>query len=186
MVFQHAELLPWRTALGNIKFALAMKGAGKEEQAEVAERYLRLVGLEHARDMRPHQLSGGMKQRVGIARALAIDPEVLLMDEPFGALDSQTRESLQLELLAIHEKTKKTIVFVTHDLDEAVLLADRVVVMFGGRVREVFPIELGRPRLDIKAIRNSAEYSRKRTMIWETLHDAGLDGRREMALGEVQ
>jgi NitT/TauT family transport system ATP-binding protein len=186
MVFQHAELLPWKTTLGNIRFALAMKGVDKKERTETAERYLRLVGLEHARDMRPHQLSGGMKQRVGIARALAIDPEVLLMDEPFGALDSQTREGLQLELLAIHEKTRKTIIFVTHDLDEAVLLADRVVVMFGGRVREIFPVEIGRPRLDIKAVRSSVEYSRKRTMIWETLHDARHDdAHREVALGAL-
>jgi len=172
MVFQHAELLPWKSVLENVKFGLAMKGVPKSELDGIAARYIDLVGLTQAQDRRPHQLSGGMKQRVGIARALAIDPEVLLMDEPFGALDSQTRETLQMEVLAIHERTRKTIIFVTHDLDEAVLLADRVVVLSAGRVREIVPIELGRPRHDIRAVRTSPEFLRKRTMIWEALHDA--------------
>jgi NitT/TauT family transport system ATP-binding protein len=172
MVFQHAELLPWKSVLENVKFALAMKGIPKPEVDATASRYVDLVGLSHAKDRRPHQLSGGMKQRVGIARALAIDPAVLLMDEPFGALDSQTRETLQMELLSIHERTHKTIVFVTHDLDEAVLLADRVVVMHAGQVREIIPIGIGRPRRDIRAIQTNPEFMRKRMMIWETLHDA--------------
>jgi NitT/TauT family transport system ATP-binding protein len=172
MVFQNAELLPWKTAIENIKFALAAKGVAKADLERTAGHYLDLVGLAEARDRRPHQLSGGMKQRVGIARALAIDPDVLLMDEPFGALDSQTRETLQMELLAIHERTRKTIVFVTHDIDEAVLLADRVVVMFAGRIREIIPVDLARPRRDIRAIRTSEEFIAKRTMIWEALHDS--------------
>ena len=171
MVFQHAELLPWRSALENVKFALSMKGIAKDELDATAMRYIDLVGLSHAKDRRPHQLSGGMKQRVGIARALAIDPEVLLMDEPFGALDSQTRETLQMELLSIHERTRKTIIFVTHDIDEAVLLADRVVVMHGGQVQEIIPINIQRPRRDMRAIRADPEFMKKRTMIWETLHD---------------
>ncbi|MGO1077553.1 ABC transporter ATP-binding protein [Inquilinus sp. CA228] len=173
MVFQHAELLPWKTVLENVKFGLAMKGVPKSELDGMAARYVELVGLSHAKDRRPHQLSGGMKQRVGIARALAIDPEVLLMDEPFGALDSQTRETLQMELLTIHERTRKTIIFVTHDLDEAVLLADRVVVLNAGRVQEIIPIDLGRPRRDIRAIQTNPEFMRKRTMIWEALHESG-------------
>jgi NitT/TauT family transport system ATP-binding protein len=173
MVFQHAELLPWRSTLSNIGYGLEAKGMKQPELARAATHYLDLVGLSHAKDKRPHQLSGGMKQRVGIARALAIDPEVLLMDEPFGALDSQTREGLHSELLAIHAKTEKTIIFVTHDLDEAVLLSDRVAVMQAGKIAEMIPIDLGRPRHDMRAIRTSAEYSKKRTLIWEALHDAG-------------
>jgi NitT/TauT family transport system ATP-binding protein len=185
MVFQHAELLPWRTTLGNIKYGLEMKGVKEPELTQTAMRYLELVGLGHARDRRPHQLSGGMKQRAGIARALAIDPDVLLMDEPFGALDSQTREALHAELLSIHEKTKKTVIIVTHDLDEAVLLADRVIVMVAGAVREIVPIHLGRPRRDIRAVRNSSEYSNKRALIWEALHGAAAQ-RAEPALEEVR
>jgi NitT/TauT family transport system ATP-binding protein len=171
MVFQHAELLPWKSALENVKFALSMKGVAKADLDATAMRYIDLVGLSDARDRRPHQLSGGMKQRVGIARALAIDPDVLLMDEPFGALDSQTRETLQMEVLAIHERTRKTIIFVTHDIDEAVLLADRVVVMDGGQVREIIPINIARPRRDMRAIRADPEFVNKRTRIWEALHD---------------
>jgi NitT/TauT family transport system ATP-binding protein len=112
-----------------------------------------------------------MKQRAGIARALAIDPEVLLMDEPFGALDSQTRETLHSELLSIHAKTGKTVIIVTHDLDEAVMLADRVIVMRKGTISQIVPIEIGRDRADVRAVRTSAEYARKRAIIWEALHD---------------
>ncbi len=172
MVFQHAELLPWKTAGDNIKFALTAKGVATSALEETTLRYLDLVGLRHAKDRRPHQLSGGMRQRIGIARALAIDPEVLLMDEPFGALDSQTRETLQMEVLAIHERTRKTIIFVTHDLDEAVLLADRVVVMAAGRVREIIDVKIPRPRQDVRAIIASAEFMTKRAVIWGALHDA--------------
>src|SRR4030088_2140505 len=137
MVFQHAELLPWLTAMQNVMFGLEMKGMRGAELRDTAMRYIELVGLADSRNRRPHQLSGGMKQRVGIARALAIDPKVLLMDEPFGALDAPTRETLQMEVLSIHERTKKTMIFVTHDIDEAVLLADRVVVMYAGQIRQV-------------------------------------------------
>ena len=169
MVFQHAELLPWRSTLSNVGYGLEMKGIKQPELDRLAAQYLDLVGLSHARDFRPHQLSGGMKQRVGIARALAIDPDVLLMDEPFGALDSQTRETLHGELLAIHRKTKKTILIVTHDLDEAVILAHRVVVLKAGKVDQVIPIELG-DRDDLSSIRTSSEYANKRAMIWNALH----------------
>lgn len=171
MVFQHAELLPWCTALENIKFGLRMKGIAEPQLSEVAARNLELVGLGDAAQQRPHQLSGGMQQRVGIARALAIDPEILLMDEPFGALDSQTREQLQSELLTIHAKTKKTIVFVTHDLDEAVFLADRIVVMAQGVISEIIPIEIAHLRSDVRAFRGSKEFALKRTEVWEALHD---------------
>ncbi len=171
MVFQHAELLPWLTALQNVMFGLEMKGMRGEPLRRAAAQSLALVGLAESASRRPHQLSGGMQQRVGIARALAIDPKVLLMDEPFGALDAQTRETLQGELLDLHARTKKTMVFVTHDLDEAVLLADRVVVMQTGRLREIVEVALPRPRADLAAIRGSAEFARTRYHIWRSLHD---------------
>src|SRR5262250_3980909 len=155
MVFQHAELLPWLTAMQNVMFGLEMKGMRGPELRATAARYLDLVGLGDSRERRPHQLSGGMKQRVGIARALAIDPKVLLMDEPFGALDAQTRESLQAELLDIHARTGKTVLFVTHDLDEAVLIADRIVVMKHGRVQEIMDVPLKRPRPDLGIVRGT-------------------------------
>jgi NitT/TauT family transport system ATP-binding protein len=171
MVFQHAELLPWLNALQNVMFGLEMKGMRGTALRETAEKYLELVGLTDSQKRRPHQLSGGMKQRVGIARALAIDPSVLLMDEPFGALDAQTRESMQAELLDIHARTKKTILFVTHDLDEAVLLADRIVVMKQGRVQDVMTVPLKRPRPDLGIVRGTTEFSETRYKIWRELHD---------------
>ncbi|HUE19655.1 MAG TPA: ABC transporter ATP-binding protein [Stellaceae bacterium] len=170
MVFQQAELLPWLTALQNVMFGLQMKGMRGSELQETATRALALVGLGEAANRRPYQLSGGMQQRVGIARALAIDPKVLLMDEPFGALDAQTREGLQEELLQLHERTRKTILFVTHDLDEAVLLADRVVVMREGRVTEIVDVPLQRPRRDLAAIRGTAEFAATRYRIWRGVH----------------
>jgi NitT/TauT family transport system ATP-binding protein len=172
MVFQHAELLPWLSALQNVMFALEMKGLRGAALRETAEKYLELVGLKESQNRRPHQLSGGMKQRVGIARALAIDPSVLLMDEPFGALDAQTRELLQAELLEVHARTRKTILFVTHDLDEAVLIADRIVVMKNGRVEEVMNVPLGRPRPDLGVVRGTSEFAETRYKVWRALHDA--------------
>jgi len=170
MVFQHAELLPWLTALENVKFGLEMKGIRGQGLRDTAMEYLKLVGLGDSWSRRPHQLSGGMQQRVGIARALAIDPKVLLMDEPFGALDAQTREELQAELLDIHGRTGKTILFVTHDLDEAVLLADRVVVMREGRVQETIVVPLPRPRGDLAGVRGSSAFAETRYRIWLALH----------------
>ncbi len=170
-VFQHAELLPWLSALQNVMFGLEMKGMSGELLRTTAEKYLDLVGLSHSKNRRPHQLSGGMKQRVGIARALAIDPSVLLMDEPFGALDAQTRESLQAELLEIHARTKKTILFVTHDLDEAVLIADRIVVMKEGRVADIMTVPLARPRPDLSIVRGLLEFAETRYKVWRALHD---------------
>src|SRR6478672_7212695 len=171
MVFQHAELLPWLSALQNVMFGLEMKGMRGAPLRETAEKYLHLVGLKDSQNRRPHQLSGGMKQRVGIARALAIDPKVLLMDEPFGALDAQTRESLQAELLDIHARTRKTILFVTHDLDEAVLIADRIIVMKHGMVQEIVTVPLARPRPDLGMVRGMAEFNDTRYRVWKALHE---------------
>ncbi|MDD1689467.1 MAG: ABC transporter ATP-binding protein, partial [Methanoregula sp.] len=140
MVFQEYSLFPWRTVIDNIAFGLEMKSVAKEERYRVAGQYLDLVNLSQFRDSYPSELSGGMRQRVAVARALALDPVLLLMDEPFGALDAQTRNMLQQELLTIWEKTKKTVVFITHSVDEAVFLADRIIVMTPrpGRICRIF------------------------------------------------
>src|SRR5215831_7014734 len=172
MVFQHAELLPWLSAMQNVMFGLEMKGMRGGALRETAEKYLDLVGLGTSKNRRPHQLSGGMQQRVGIARALAIDPKVLLMDEPFGALDAQTRETMQEELLQIHVRTRKTILFVTHDLDEAVLIADRVVIMRDGRIQEMLQVPLPRPRGDLGVTRGTKEFADTRYHVWKALHAA--------------
>ncbi len=176
MVFQQAQLLPWRTVLDNVTFGLEVQKMPRKGRQELAEYYLELVGLKDYYYLRPLQLSGGMQQRVGIARALAIQPQVLLMDEPFGSLDAQTRENLQESLLEVHERTKKTILFVTHDLDEAVLLADKVVIMTPspGRVHEIVDINIPRPRKDIIGIRGGQEYLQKRYYIWKTLKAFGV------------
>ena len=146
MVFQEFSLFPWRTVLKNVEFGLKIQG--KRDVRKTAERYIKLVGLTGFEHSFPFQLSGGMKQRVAIARALATEPAILLMDEPFGSVDAQTRNVLQEELLEIWKRTKKTILFVTHSVDEAVYLADRVVVMSSrpGRVLEIVAIDLERPR----------------------------------------
>jgi NitT/TauT family transport system ATP-binding protein len=170
MVFQHAELLPWLTALQNVMFGLEMKGLRGSALQATGEKYLDLVGLAASKNRRPHQLSGGMQQRVGIARALAIDPKVLLMDEPFGALDAQTREALQEQLLQIHARTGKTILFVTHDLDEAVLIADRIMIMRDGRIQETLAVPLPRPRGDLGAVRGMREFAETRYHVWKALH----------------
>ena len=172
IVFQHAELLPWLTALQNVMFGLEMKGMRGAELRDTAMSYLELVGLKDGANRRPHQLSGGMKQRVGIARALAIDPEVLLMDEPFGALDSQTRETLHGELLDIQARTHKTILLVTHDLDEAVLLADRVVVLRKGQLQEIVTVKLAQHRGDLGTMRARPEFVETRLHVWHALHGA--------------
>ncbi len=148
MVFQDASLLPWRSVHGNVRFALELQRWKRDDIDERAARFVRMVGLGNFADYHPHQLSGGMRQRVNIARALAVDPQVLLMDEPFGALDAQTREVMGDELLRIWERDKKTAVFVTHSIDEAIFLGDRVVVMGRnpGHIRDVVEIDLPRPR----------------------------------------
>ena len=175
MVFQHAALLPWLTAMENVMFGLEMKGMRGAELRETAQRYLGLVGLKDSTNRRPYQLSGGMQQRVGIARALAIDPKVLLMDEPFGALDAQTRETMQAELLELHARTHKTILFVTHDLDEAVLIADRIVVMKAGVVQEIMTVPLARPRPDLGMVRGMSEFADTRYRVWKALHEPSTE-----------
>ena len=146
MIFQDFSLFPWRTVLRNVEFGLEILGI--ERKREVAEEYLNLVGLNRFKNRYPYELSGGMKQRVAIARALAVNPAILLMDEPFGSLDAQTRNMLQDEILRIWGKTKKTVVFVTHSVDEALYLADRVVVMSinPGRIKKIIDVNMERPR----------------------------------------
>lgn len=148
MVFQEYSLFPWRNVIENVAFPLEMKGVPEEERNKIAEEYLKLVGLENFKDSKPHELSGGMKQRVAIIRSLAGDPEVLLMDEPFGALDIQTRNQLQRDLLKIWEDKEKTIIFVTHDIDEAIFLGDRVVLMSKspGKIAKIFEVDIERIR----------------------------------------
>jgi NitT/TauT family transport system ATP-binding protein len=149
VVFQDfAQLFPWRTALGNVAFGLEMKGIGRLEREEIARRQLSLVKLERFVDSYPHHLSGGMQQRVAIARALAYNPSVLLMDEPFAALDALTRDEMQRLLAEVWRETRKTVIYVTHNVAEAVYLADRVVVMtpHPGQVKTQVPIALARPR----------------------------------------
>src|SRR5690606_12784361 len=160
VVFQEASLLPWRSVHGNVRFGLEMQRWSGGDIGERAMQMIRLVGLARFADYHPHQLSGGMRQRVNIARALAVDPEVLLMDEPFGALDAQTREVMGAELLRIWERDKKTALFVTHDIDEAIFLADKVVMMGRnpGHIKDVIKVDLPRPRdealLDSDAFQN--------------------------------
>lgn len=149
MVFQEAALFPWRTLLGNVSFGLQMRGGlSKAEQKTRASDALRLVHLSRFADSYPHQLSGGMRQRAALARALVLDPDILLMDEPFGALDAQTRSLLQAELLAVWERTRKTVLFVTHSLDEALFLSDRIVLLSArpGRVVSDYLVDAPRPR----------------------------------------
>lgn len=149
VMFQESALFPWLKVIDNVEFGMKISGIPKKERYEKALKYLRMVHLIKFKDAYVHQLSGGMKQRVALARALTLDSEVLLMDEPFAALDSQTKNILLLELQRIWWETKKTIIFVTHNVEEAVLLADRVVVMSSnpGKIKKVFEIKLARPRL---------------------------------------
>jgi NitT/TauT family transport system ATP-binding protein len=149
MIFQEYSLFPWRTVLANVAFGLEVQGMDREERLAVARKYLDLVGLSSFEKNLPYELSGGMRQRGAVARALATEPRALLMDEPFGALDAQTRNLMQIELQEIWRKTRKTILFVTHSVDEAVFLADRIVVLTErpGRIREIVPVKkCPRPR----------------------------------------
>ena len=171
MVFQEHALLPWRTVLANVAFGLENRGVARAARETRAREMLAMVGLAKFAQHYPHQLSGGMKQRVGIARALANDPEVLLMDEPFAALDAQTRTLMQEELLRIWARLGTTVIYVTHSLEEALLLGDRVALMTArpGRVSEVFPVDLGRPRgLEI---RGSPAYGVLLEKIWSQLRE---------------
>ena len=168
IVFQDfAQLFPWRTALGNVAFGLEMKGVPKDERERIAREQLRLVKLEKFADAYPHHLSGGMQQRVAIARALAYNPRVLLMDEPFAALDALTRDEMQRLLAEVWRETKKTVIYVTHNVAEAVYLADRVIVMtpHPGRIKAEVPIRLPRPRdaLSVEFVEHQRELLRQLT-----------------------
>ncbi|WP_338120796.1 ABC transporter ATP-binding protein [Azotobacter chroococcum] len=171
VVFQGYALFPWRTVLENIEVGLEIRGVGRAERRERARQYLELVGLGGFGARYPHEISGGMKQRVAIARSLVYEPDVLLMDEPFAALDAQTREILQGELLRIWDQRKITIVFITHSLDEAIFLSDRIAVMTHrpGRVKELLEVPLPRPRL--AELRNSEAFVHLRQRAWEVLKD---------------
>jgi NitT/TauT family transport system ATP-binding protein len=175
MVFQHFGLLPWKTVYDNAAFGLAMRGAPRGEIARAVSHYLELVGLTGFEQHYPYQLSGGMQQRVGLVRALAMNPTVLLMDEPFAALDAQTREVLQEELLQLMERPdeRKTMVFITHSIDEAILLGDRIAVMTArpGRIKEVLEMPFGWPR-DVDDVRSNPRFTEIRQHIWHQLHTA--------------
>jgi NitT/TauT family transport system ATP-binding protein len=175
MVFQHFGLLPWKTVYDNAAFGLAMAGASAAHIRERVTHYLDLVGLSGFEKHYPYQLSGGMQQRVGLVRALAMNPSVLLMDEPFAALDAQTREILQEELLQLMERPeeRKTMVFITHSIDEAILLGDRIAVMSArpGRIKEMLDVPFDHPR-DGNALRAAPRFAELRAHIWGELHTA--------------
>jgi NitT/TauT family transport system ATP-binding protein len=175
MVFQHFGLLPWKTVFANAAFGLAMAGVAPAKIKDAVGHYLDLVGLAGFENHYPYQLSGGMQQRVGLVRALAMNPSILLMDEPFAALDAQTREILQEELLQLMQRPdeRKTMVFITHSIDEAILLGDRIAVMTTrpGRIKEILDMPFGRPR-DVDAMRTDPRFGELRQHIWHQLHTA--------------
>ncbi len=177
MIFQSFALFPWRTVRRNIEFGLEVKGIPREERRQIAQRFIDLVDLEGFEDSYPRELSGGMQQRVGIARALANEPAVLLMDEPFGSLDAQTRNLMQMELLKIQDQTQKTIIFITHSVDESIFLADRVVVLTArpASVKAVFEVDLPRPR-----DRASEPFAHIRHEVLEDLTEEVLKGAKQM------
>ena len=173
VVFQTFALLPWRTVLANVEFSLELRRVPKEERARTAREYIRRVGLGEFEDHYPHELSGGMQQRAGLARALAVNPMILLMDEPFGSVDAQTRQLLQEELLELWQREQKTVIFVTHSMDEAVYLSDRVVVMTPrpGQVAEILDVPLPRPRV-AEDVRRDPRFVDLTTYIWDSLKKA--------------
>lgn len=184
MVFQEYALFPWRSVLDNVAFGLENMGVGKKERREIALHYLAKVGLADFAHAYPHQLSGGMKQRTAIARAFATDPEMLLMDEPLGALDAQTRYLLMEELLRIWEETRKTVIYVTHSIEEAVLMGDRIVLFTArpGRVKAVFDVPLERPRQ--LGMRHDPRAAQLHEEVWQALREEvqrtlQADGRRQ-------
>jgi NitT/TauT family transport system ATP-binding protein len=180
IVFQQYALFPWRTALENVEFGLEAKGVSKAERRDIAKSHLEMVGLSGFDGRFPHELSGGMKQRVAIARSLAYDPEVLLMDEPFAALDAQTRETLQLELLNIWERSRTTILFITHGIDEAVCLGQRIAVMTSrpGRIKRIVdvPTDFRKRSEDVRSL---PEFGHLRHEIWALLRDEVLEAEQD-------
>ena len=186
IVFQQYALFPWRTAAENVAFGLDIAGLKAKPRRDIARHFLDLVGLSAFADRYPHELSGGMKQRVAIARSLAYDPEVLLMDEPFAALDAQTRETLQGELLRIWRATGKTIVFITHGIDEAIVLGQRVAVMTSrpGRIKRVFDIpDVLRSEAD--DVRSLPEFGSVRHEVWSLLREEVLKAQQGQLAGEA-
>jgi NitT/TauT family transport system ATP-binding protein len=186
IVFQQYALFPWRTAAENVEFGLEIAGFKARQRLEIARHFLDLVGLSGFANRYPHELSGGMKQRVALARSLAYDPEVLLMDEPFAALDAQTRETLQGELLRIWRATGKTIVFITHGIDEAVVLGERVAVMTSrpGRIKQVIDLpEVLRDEVD--DVRSLPEFGHVRHEVWSLLRDEVQKAQRGQLNGGV-
>ena len=178
VVFQQYALFPWRTVLKNVMFPLEMKKTPKAEAEEIAMKYIKMVQLEDFVDSYPKELSGGMKQRVAIARAYAADPEVLLLDEPFGALDAQTRVQLQTELLETWQKEKKTCFFITHDVDEAIILAQRVIIMSArpGRIKKIVDIDIPYPRT--QATKTDPRFLELKTEIWNEVYQEFLEVRK--------
>ncbi len=174
MVFQEQSVFPWMNVRDNVAFGLKARGFSRRDRYNVAEEFITKVGLSGFEEALPHQLSGGMKQRVSIARALANDPEMLLMDEPFAALDEQTKLILQGELLRIWEDDRKTVVYVTHSIDEAIVLADRIMIMTArpGRIKDLVDVSavFGRPR-KLEAVRGSPQYGELFSRIWGQLRD---------------
>jgi NitT/TauT family transport system ATP-binding protein len=170
MVFQDYALMPWRTIKKNVEFGLELQGRLNGEGRKNVEHYIRLVGLKGFEENLPHELSGGMRQRVGLARALATEPKVLTMDEPFGALDAMTREVMQAEFEKILSKTKQTVIFITHSIDEAITMGDRIVVMTAGpgRTKAIIEVDIPRPRWEID-VRNHSRYQELRHEIWQML-----------------
>jgi NitT/TauT family transport system ATP-binding protein len=170
MVFQEQSLLPWLTVIDNVAFGLEMRGIGRRERYDRAQPYLEMVGLTRFRDHYPRQLSGGMKQRVSLARAFAGDPEILLMDEPFASLDAQNKLILQEELLRIWEDHRKTVIFITHAIDEALTLGDRVAVMSAGpgRIKEVIDVGFERPR-HVAELHAQPQFGELSLKIWRML-----------------
>ena len=173
VVFQTFALLPWRTVLANVEFSLELRHVPRDQRAETAREYIRRVGLAEFENHYPHELSGGMQQRAGLARALAVNPMILLMDEPFGSVDAQTRQLLQEELLQLWQREQKTVIFVTHSMDEAVYLSDRVVVMTPrpGRVAEILDVPLPRPRV-ADHVRRDSRFVDLTNYIWDSLKKA--------------
>ncbi|TYL72558.1 ABC transporter ATP-binding protein [Bradyrhizobium cytisi] len=184
IVFQQYALFPWCTAAQNVEFGLDIAGLKAKQRLDIARHFLDLVGLSGFADRYPHELSGGMKQRVAIARSLAYDPEVLLMDEPFAALDAQTRETLQGELLRIWRATGKTIVFITHGIDEAIVLGQRVAVMTScpGRIKQVIDIPDGLRSAD-DDVRSLPEFGRVRHEVWSLLREEVLKAQQGQLAG---
>jgi NitT/TauT family transport system ATP-binding protein len=174
MVFQEQSIFPWLNVRDNVAFGLKAQGLSRGERYRIVEPFIGKVGLNGFEDALPHQLSGGMKQRVSIARAFATDPEMLLMDEPFAALDEQTKLILQAELLRIWDELRKTVVYVTHSIDEAIVLADRILVMSArpGRIKEVLDVQqvFGRPRV-VEVVKSSPQYGELFGRVWGQLRD---------------